>query len=260
MPDRSESKRATPNALQVPANSILAIADADEFDHLPDQLIRPLKGNFRREWLSEHAYRCLPMVIGSQLGFVVNLLYDITVRWNGDPDPSGVTVTLEEADKHLHALQTVTSRFGMGTVTIQNRWTLRTEPGINLLTLAPPNFWIDGISHLVAAVETDNLRRDFTLNLKVTRPDYDVVIRQGTPVACLLPYPRHFVDTFRLVNASGNLPSEVISEERRASQLFGFERATIDTHRSHQVGRRYWKGEDVYGNQFEDHQVTLDDT
>ena len=54
----------------------------------------------------------------------------------------------------------------MGVVTIQNRFTFRTPPDVNLMTINPPNYWIDGIQHMTGVIETDNLRRDFTFNLK----------------------------------------------------------------------------------------------
>jgi hypothetical protein len=154
--------------------------------------------------------------------------------------------------------QIVSSRFGMGTVTIQNRWTFRTPPGINLMTVSPPNYYLDGITHLTAAVETDNLRRDFTFNLKITRRDFEIFIPAGTPIGCVLPYPRHFVDRFRVVNAADVLDRDVIETERQTARLFGREREVDDPKKPHGIGGRYWRGEDVYGNKFADHQLRLD--
>jgi hypothetical protein len=247
-----------PDRVQVPDGAILVITEDDSFSHLPRQLIQPLKGQFRRDWFVKHAYHCLPLVIGSQLGFLVKALYDFTVEWDGGQEPESTRITAAGVDEAMLQQQIVTSRFGMGTVTIQNRWTFRTSPGINLLTVSPPNYYLDGITHMVAAVETDNLRRDFTFNLKITRKNFAILIPAGTPIGCLLPYPRHFVDHFRVVNAGDALGAEVIETERQAARLLGQERQTDDLTKPHGIGGRYWRGEDVYGNKFADHQLRLD--
>lgn len=247
-----------PDRVQVPDGAILVITEDDRFNHLPRQLIQPLKGQFRRDWFVKHAYHCLPLVIGSQLGVLVKALYDFAVEWDGGESPESTKITVRNADQAMLEQQIVTSRFGMGTVTIQNRWTFRTQAGINLLTVSPPNYCLDGITHLVAAVETDNLRRDFTFNLKITRKDFEIVIPAGTPIGCLLPYPRHFIDRFRVVDAAEVLGREVIETERRTAQLFGQERQAYDAINPHGIGGRYWRGEDVYGNKFADHQLRLD--
>lgn len=237
---------------------MLVITEDDRFNHLPGRLIHPLKGDFRRDWLLKHAYHCLPLVIGSQLGFLVKALYDFSVEWDGGETPESTKIRIRNVDDATLNEQIVTSRFGMGTVTIQNRWTFRTQPGINLLTVCPPNYWLDGITHLVAAVETDNLRRDFTFNLKITRKDFEIVIPAGTPIGCLLPYPRHFIDRFRILDAAEVLDAEVIETERQTARLFGQERQMYDTANPAGIGGRYWRGEDIYGSKFADHQLRLD--
>ena len=252
-----ESQNA-PDRVQVPDGTILVITEDDRFNHLPRQLIQPLKGEFRRDWFLKHAYHCLPLVIGSQLGFVVKALYDFAVQWDGGETPESTRITVRGIDEAMLQQQVVSSRFGMGTVTIQNRWSFRTSPGINLLTVSPPNHYLDGITHLVAAVETDNLRRDFTFNLKITRKDFEVFIPAGTPIGCVLPYPRHFVDRFRVVDAGDVLGPDVIETERQTARRFGQERQGSDSMKPHGIGGRYWRGEDVYGNKFADHQLRLD--
>lgn len=248
-----------PDRVVVPDGTILVITGDDAFNHLPGQVIESLKGQFRRDWFVKHAYHCLPLVIGSQLGFLVKALYDFWVEWDGGESLESTKIRFGDVDDALLQQQIVSSRFGMGTVTIQNRWMFRTQPGVNLLTISPPNYCLDGITHLVAAVETDHLRRDFTFNLKITRKDFEIFIPKGTPIGCLLPYPRHFIDRFRVVNAVEVLDTEVITTERNTARLFGLERQEYDTLNPHGIGGRYWRGEDIYGNRFTDHQLKLDD-
>jgi hypothetical protein len=129
---------------------------------------------------------------------------------------------------------------------------------VNLLTLQPPNFFIDGLQNMTGVVESDNLRRDFTFNLKLTRANFPVEIRVGDVIAGVIPYPRHYVENFELVDASELFTPEQIAAEQQAARDFGRERAERDVLRPDGVGRRYHKGEDVYGNKFpHTHQTRL---
>ena len=125
------------------------------------------------------------------------------------------------------------------------------------MTINPPNYFIDGIHHMTGVVECDNLRRDFTFNLKVTRPNYLIQIKKNDWIGCFIPVPRYFVDSFELVDAKDVLTEEEIKIEIQAAADAGKERETVDKKKRHGAGRRYLKGEDVYGNKFPDHQRRL---
>jgi hypothetical protein len=219
-------------------------------------LTKPFRGNKKRNWFIQHAYFCLPLVIGNQYGFAIKSLKTFSIIWNGGNSPTDTIVEiLDDGDNSDY--QSISSHFGMGTVTIQNRFTFRTPPGVNLMTINPPNQFIDGIHHMTGVVETDNLRRDFTFNLKITRPDIEIIINKGDYIGCVLPIPRHFVDEFELVNGYDIFTDEQIEEEQQAMRDFGVERSTKDIHKPNGNGRRYFKGEDVYGCPFSDHQNKL---
>ena len=62
--------------------------------------------------------------------------------------------------------------------------------------------------------------------------------------------------------AAGALTTTSISmtqttAEQKASRDFGKERNGPDKEKAHQAGRRYFQGEDVYGNKFLDHQKRI---
>lgn len=117
---------------------------------------------------------------------------------------------------------------------------------------------IDGIYHMTGVVESDNLRRDFTFNLKVTRENDPVFIKIGDPIGCIIPYPRHFIDQFQIKSADKVLSAHEINVERETIKLFGIERSEHDKHKRHGNGKRYWRGEDIHRNKFKDHQNALD--
>ena len=226
-----------------------------------DMVFESLKGSTKRDWFVSHAYHCLPLVIGNQYGFVVKSLYDFNVTWGGEESVKSVEINiLSPKEEYLktYTLQSIRSHFGMGTFTVQMPYQLRTSPNINLMTINPPNSFIDGIHHMTGVVETDNLRRDFTYNLRITRPNHTIKINKGDYIGCFIPYPRHFIDNYKIVDAQTVSSQTEIQAERQCAIDFGTERSTKDKEKKYNNGKRYWHGEDVYGNKFKDHQTGLD--
>lgn len=246
--------------IKVPDNTIAAIPYDDFYRGRQDEVYFNLRGDNKRDWFSRHAYFCLPLVIGNQYGFAMRSMFRATLFWNGGPDPGDTTVTLHDEEEvlRLASLQTIVSNFGLGIVTVQAAFALRTPPNISLMTVQPPNYFIDGLQNMTGVVETDNLRRDFTFNLKITRPNHPIEIRVGDIIAGFIPYPRGFVEQFELVDGSTLFSAEQIAEEQQAARDFGQERSEVDVLRPDGVGRRYHRGEDIYGNAFDySHQTNL---
>jgi hypothetical protein len=246
--------------IKVPDDRILALPYDDHYAGLQDEVFVPLRGRHKRDWFSKHAYLCLPLVIGNQYGFAVKSLFRATLLWNGGSEPKDTTITVHNTDEAeaFGGLQLLASQFGLGIVTVQTAFALRTPPEINLMTLQPPNQFIDGLQNLTGVVEADNLRRDFTFNLKITRPGHPVEIKVGDLLSAVMPIPRGFVERFELIDAYEALSPDTVALEQQTARDFGREREEVDAKNKRGVGRRYFKGEDVYGQRFEhSHQQVL---
>ena len=244
------SSENIPDLVDVPDKTIYVITEDPNFNDLPAALIEPLAGQKGRGWFIDHFYFCLPITFGNQHGFIVKLLHDVIVRWDGQLGLGSLKVHLLGTTPE-HQDQIISSHFGSGILTIQNRWTFRTPKGVNLMVTQPPNFPIEGIMHMSAVVETDQLRRDFTFNLKIMTPNRDFYIPKGTPIGCVLPYPRHFIDNYQIAL---HPPGEAFANERKAMQDFGNARTNYDREIP---GLLYMKGVDIYGNKFAEHQKSL---
>jgi hypothetical protein len=246
--------------MKVPDHRILALPYDDHYAGLQDTVFLPLRGQHKRDWFSKHAYLCLPLVIGNQYGFAVKSLFHATFLWNGGPEPADTTITVHNTEEAaaFGGLQLLASQFGLGIVTVQTAFALRTPPEVNLMTLQPPNVFIDGLQNLTGVVEADNLRRDFTFNLKITRPDHPIEVKVGDLLAAMMPIPRGFVEKFEMVDAYEAVSPDTVALEQQTARDFGREREEVDAKNKRGVGRRYFKGEDVYGQRFEhSHQQVL---
>lgn len=239
--------------MNVPDNKIVAIPfwQGDQTDL--EECVVSFKGMKKRDWFAPHAYYCLPLTIGNQYGFGVKTLYDFTADWNGGERVGDLQIEINgPKDPNQH----VNSHFGSGIITLQNRWVFRTPPKINLLTMDPPNIINDGLRNLTAVIETDNLRRDFTFNIKMTRPDR-LFVPAGTIISAFIPIPRYFVENFELEDARNIFDHETLIPEWEIQNEFTRLRQGPDMEKPHNAGRLYYNGEDAYGNKYEDHQRTI---
>jgi tetratricopeptide (TPR) repeat protein len=234
------------DTLKVPDETILLVPDTDDFIDPPHFV----KAGQQRNWFDPYFYHCLPLVVGNQYGFLMLTTYDFVCRWDGRNGIEGVDIHILEPIIHPNYV-TLESHFGSGILTIQSRYVFRTPKNVNLIVKEPPNYPIHGFSWMNAVVETDNLRRDFTFNIKITQPHLDIYVPKNTPIGCLLPYPRYFLDGY---NMSELKDSEELQKSQRTIEYFSKERDDFDQSPRH----RYMEGIDIYDVEFEHHQKTLD--
>lgn len=232
----------------VPEKTI-AVVPHNKNENMWKEIIMPLTGEVKRDWFLPAFYYCLPLTIGNQYGFAVKSIRSFTVSWNGGDTPAIINIVDESDDRY----QSIENVFGSGIVTIQNRFTLRTPPGINLMTIQPPNFFNPYMASLTGVIESDNLSRDFTFNIKMTAPG-TVTINKGDVIAAFIPIPRYFVDSFTIKAAEEIFDQSTIQDEIDEFNRLVYLRRTSDSNKKYGAGRLYFHGLDSNGNKFSDHQ------
>jgi LPS sulfotransferase NodH len=141
----------------------------------------------RRQWIEDmphrFAYRCLPLVIANQYGWMLLCPSRITAVWSGNPGIDQVTVEYAPEEKSRFA----SSHFGSGILTFSIPYLFRTPPGTGLHVRGPANHPKDGISPLEGIIETDWSEATFTMNWVITRPGHPVVFEKDEPFAMISP-------------------------------------------------------------------------
>jgi len=236
----------------IPDKTLLVIPNKFAKKEKISDLLESLSKHKKRDWFTDHFYYCLPLLIGNTYGFIIKAQFNFSVYWNGGNSVNDLEVKVEDIQKDN--LQTYVTNFGSGILTVQNFFHFRTPLGINLMTIQPPNFLKDGVTHMIGVVETDNLRRDFTFNLKITKPNEWISFKAGEPIGAFMPIERYFADQFHIKYADELFPESLIDIEHETGNEFGRQRSGEDLTKNHQAGRRYFKGEDAWGNKFKDHQ------
>jgi hypothetical protein len=192
-------------------------------------------------------------MIGNQYGFIITLNYGVNVIWNGGDNKDDIDITYIIPDTLKVKNITTFSSFGNGIITTSLGSVLRTPPGINLMTINPPNYILKNVTVLTGVVESDNIRMPFTVNLRIHEPNIVTSFPAGTPIAAFIPIPRMFADQFELKNATDIFEDKIVQEELDVSNI-------ADSARNERINsmlgpdRNYFRGLDILGNKFKEHQ------
>jgi hypothetical protein len=218
--------------------------------------LKPLNTNHQRDWFTSHFYKCLPLSIGNMQGFIFSIPYTIDIFWNGGINVEDLTIKYYDDSKKYNGTNFIypTSEFGSGILTVHYPVTLKTPPGINLMTISPPNFPLPGISPMTGVVESDNIRFSFTLNLKIDIPNTTIRIIPNTPIAGIIPIPRYFCDSFELKSAYDIFDKIIVEDEKKTVQEHS-ESRTRQNVNGYNADKIYYFGKDIRGNEFKDHQL-----
>lgn len=255
---------------------------AYELGHTADMPIH--SGELDRAWMDgtdqRAAYRCLPLTIANQSGWVIPCPSAFTASWDGGPwktsvridfdpppgaaappNPFGFNVVSFAAPAPVHRDDRITSHFGSGVVTFSIPYLFRTPPGINLWVKGPANWFKDGASPLEGVVETDWLPSTFTMNWKLTRPHYPVRFERGDPICMVVPVPRGLAERLRPVYTPLSAAPELEAEFRAWEQSRADFNAALETG-DPEATRRGWqrdyvKGLTPRGNRATEHQTRV---
>jgi hypothetical protein len=155
--------------------------------------IGPASG--RRVWMDStgdrFAYRCLPLKVANEAGWVIESTHTVLATWDGGPARKSLEVTCLRGDPPCPAV----SHFGHGILTWTVPFLFRTSPGYNLLMRGPANWPKDGVTALEGLIETDWTAATATMNWKLTRPGLTVRFDVGDPVAMVVPVRRGELET-----------------------------------------------------------------
>ena len=236
----------------VPEKTLAFYATSDTRYKLSD-VIETLIGQPNRDWFSITAFSfCLPLTIANQYGFVVKSNWDAEIFWDGNIE-NQPEIKSEGWQNH-DSIQPLLGDFANGIITLENKFIVRTPRDTNLMIMQPPNYFIPGLHTMSAVVESDNLRRNFTFNVKVTEPNKIINIKKGDWLAAFIPIPRFYADMFKLKDAFDLFGDEVIKNELEAMHKLGWERNNQDYDKINGSGRRYFMGKHVNETMYRNHQ------
>ncbi len=214
-----------------------------------------------RAWMDaahqRHPYRCLPLVIANQSGWIIENPVDFRVYWYGGERPQDMEVAFDAGGPDPR----ITSHFGNAVLTFSVPYLFRTPPGYNLWVKGPANWIRDAVQALEGVVETDWSSATFTMNWKVTRPNTWISFRRGEPICMLVPIQRGLLEslqTFQLpLTENDKLHAEYLQwESKRSGFLQGLKEHDPETVKQGWQ-KEYFQGRQPEGGRFAGHQTHL---
>lgn len=178
-----------------------------------------------RDWMEatshRFAYRCLPLAIANQAGWLIANPVAFSATWDGGPTVNNLHIrfgadeppapvaagyvnvfTFGGPVPEVKKDPRILSHFGSGILTFTMPYLFRTPAGINLWVKGPTNFIKDGVQALEGIVETDWSPATFTMNWKLTRPGYPVKFEQGEPICMVVPVARGLAESLQPLQTS----------------------------------------------------------
>jgi hypothetical protein len=217
----------------------------------------PIERNWMEETNERSAYRCLPLVVANQAGWLILCPSAFSVKWTGGIHPENLRIRYPRGRRDDRIL----SHFGSGVLTFSLPYLFRTPPGINLWVKGPSNWIKDGIQPLEGVVESDWSPATFTMNWRMTRAKHSVRFQAGEPICMIVPIPRGLAESLEPQRAAlarnKRLRSQHLAWKRERGQFLN------DLIRGRpEAIRRGWQrdyflGVAPDGRRFEQHQTRL---
>jgi len=231
------------------------------YEIYPQQDMPLIPAPITREWMDNtqqrYAYRCLPLTLANQAGWLICNPSSFCVRWNGGPGVEDTTVVFDGVKPD----ERISSLFGHGTITFNFPYLMRTPPEINLWVKGPTNWPKDGVQALEGIVETDWTSASFTMNWKLTRPNHLVRFERGEPICMIVPYPRGLLDSLLpRVESLDDTPELAASYRKWSADRNEFHRLMATG--AEEVLKRGWQkdyfqGRDPGSEKFGEHQTKI---
>jgi len=213
-----------------------------------------------RDWMDaahlRHPYRCLPLVIANQSGWVLRNTSAFRAYWYGGAAREDVEIQFDGAPDNR-----IVSHFGSGVITFTIPFLFRTPPGINLWVKGPSNWIKDGVQALEGVVESDWVASTFTMNWKITRVCEWVRFEKGDPFCMLVPVPRGLAESLvpRRTPIADNAELQAQYQKWEGSRKGFLEELSARDPEAVKRGwqKDYFQGRTPDGGDFESHQTRL---
>jgi hypothetical protein len=139
----------------------------------------------KRLWMDEtpnkHAYQCMPLSLANSLGWGISFPEDISFIWNGICDTTADHVKVISGNKYCF-----TSR-GNATISFNTYLTVVTEESVTTLVMPVPNEFNENAQCFTNLISTSFFKSSIPIAWRITKPNVEIIIPAGTPVATIVP-------------------------------------------------------------------------
>lgn len=204
-----------------------------------------------RDWMDDtfdrHAYHCFPVSLANRLGWSISFSEEISfIKRESEENKNNYVDILSGGDF-------VSNRRANNTVSLDTGITFYADNNVSLLTLPPPNIFIDGVQCISTIISTSALIGQFPVALMVKKSEEIISIPAGTPIATIIPISLKDINSMELI-IKNNLPEYMTSDSWEHSMK---ERARVseDLNSRGEWTHFYRDAVDHNGDKFGEHEV-----
>lgn len=201
----------------------------------------------KRDWMDEtydaHAYKCFPVNLTNQLGWSISFSEDISFIWDGISDSTPDHVKIIKGEKYAYTTR------ANATISFHSGIIFETEKDLTLLSMPAPNFFIDGATAFTTMISTSFFKGELPIVWRITRPNVEITIKAGTPIASIIP-----IDLSTLQNSTLDIRpySEFVESPVDSKE---YSKKIYEMNLQGKYGNFYRNAEDHLGNKLGSHQI-----
>lgn len=145
------------------------------------------QSSYKRDWMDAYnnsfAYRCLPLKISNEAGWLVRCPTDFKAEYISDSNPiKSVEITIKEGPEKQVYSEYIKSHFGRGVITFSLPYLLRTPEPWSVWVRGYPNHYKENVSFLEGIIETYWLDSTFTYNVRLVEKNKPIYFEKGEPL------------------------------------------------------------------------------
>ncbi len=260
--EQADAAAATRHSAQASEGTDARTFIAYELWANPGFILEP--GSPRRDWMDNFPhrvpYRCLPLNMANQAGWVIRTPVNFHVTWNGKHDLVGLKVDFTDKmpkEREAAFARHIRSNFGGGIVTFAFPWLFRTPPGIGLWVHGPANEFPYNARALEGLVESDWAHAPFTMNWKIEKRNTAAYFREGDVVCVLTPFPLDLLEGLepRIMPIGANPALAARFEAAKQERDETLRRAMEGAKQGFELN--YMRGQDLEGGTWANHRTNF---
>lgn len=200
----------------------------------------------KRDWMDDtpnkHAYQCMPVSLANTLGWGISFPKDISFIWDGICDTSDSHVKILSGHRYCSPNR------GNATISFNTYLTVKTDDNTTTLIMPVPNDFNENFQCFTNLLSTSFYRSSIPIAWRILKPNVEITIPAGTPVATIIPISLNSIQNFEVEIKKEKLPS--FNREELLEDLEMFKNSSI----AGKFTNLYKKAENSRGNKIGSHE------
>jgi hypothetical protein len=159
--------------------------------------------SIKREWMDQtdnkHAYQCMPVSLANTLGWAISFPEDISFIWDGICDTSDTHIKIIKGHKYCSTAR------ANATVSFNTYLTFKTSENITTLVMPVPNQFNENAQCFTTLITTSFYKSMIPIAWKVLKPNIEINIPAGQPVAVIIPISLTELQNFEVNIENGSI-------------------------------------------------------